>query len=93
MSTTGAILLAFLAFLVGYFSRRSVPLNQGRQLDTIKHRLDNMEQVLERVDERTYELTLSPFEQVSYEINAASIQVGHSHLMTLNNGNPIIWWT
>ncbi len=63
MSTTGAILLAFLAFLVGYFSRRPVPLNQGRHLESIKRRIDNLEQVLERLDERTYELTLSPFEQ------------------------------
>jgi len=68
MSTTGAILLAFLAFLVGYFSRRPVPLNQGRHLESI-----NVGLTKGPTNSRSRHLS-----KISYEINAALTQMPYA---------------
>ena len=40
--------MAFLAFLIGYFSRGPVPLKQGQQFEGLKHRLDTLARIMHK---------------------------------------------
>jgi len=64
MSTTGAILLAFLVFLVGFYSRRrEVTPNREEEFHHSELRFENMEQALERIERKLEWLSLSTFEK------------------------------
>ena len=40
--------MAFLAVLIGYFSRGPVPLKQGQQFEGLKHRLDTLARIMHK---------------------------------------------